>query len=83
MGASVLAVRVGESEVRDLQDVADKPSREHIFRGDSFNDLENIIDKVSQCGGMSLRTSLSQVKEVVNRTLSGTFLCLGTVYTMT
>ncbi|PIK42547.1 putative anthrax toxin receptor 1 [Apostichopus japonicus] len=46
MGASVLAVRVGESEVRDLQDVADKPSREHIFRGDSFNDLENIIDKI-------------------------------------
>lgn len=46
MGASVLAVRVGESETRDLLNVADKPSSEHIFRGDSFNELENIIDKI-------------------------------------
>lgn len=46
MGASVLAVRVGESEIRDLQNVADKPAKEHIFRGDSFTDLQSIIDKV-------------------------------------
>ena len=46
LGAKVLAVRVGESSIRDLQKVADPPAKEHIFKGDTFNDLQDIITQV-------------------------------------
>ncbi|XP_071808768.1 anthrax toxin receptor 1-like [Asterias amurensis] len=46
LGAKVLAVRVGESSIRDLQKVADPPAKEHIFKGDTFNDLQDIITQI-------------------------------------
>ncbi|XP_030835925.1 anthrax toxin receptor 1-like [Strongylocentrotus purpuratus] len=46
LGASVLAVRVGDSNTIDLINVADKPTSQHIFRGDTFNDLDSIIDQI-------------------------------------
>ncbi|XP_022111829.1 anthrax toxin receptor 1-like [Acanthaster planci] len=46
LGAKILAVRVGESSVRDLQKVADPPAKEHIFRGDTFDDLQSIIIQI-------------------------------------
>ncbi|XP_038060812.1 anthrax toxin receptor 1-like [Patiria miniata] len=46
LGAKVLAVRVGDSSLRDLQKVADPPAKEHIFRGDTFNDLQSIITQI-------------------------------------
>ncbi|XP_063968877.1 anthrax toxin receptor 1-like [Lytechinus pictus] len=46
LGARVLAVRVGDSDINDLIDVADKPTSQHIFRGDTFNDLDSVIDQI-------------------------------------
>lgn len=46
LGGSVLAVRVGESSAADLLGVADMPPETHIFQGDSFDDLENIIAQI-------------------------------------
>ncbi|XP_072051094.1 anthrax toxin receptor 1-like [Amphiura filiformis] len=46
LGAKVLAVRVGDSSIRDLRSVADSPSENHIFRGDTFHDLDSIIDNI-------------------------------------
>ncbi|XP_033125085.1 anthrax toxin receptor 1-like [Anneissia japonica] len=42
-GASVIAVSVGDSKERDLRDIADKPYKDHVFRGDTFADLDDII----------------------------------------
>ncbi|XP_072165424.1 anthrax toxin receptor 1-like [Diadema setosum] len=70
-GGSVLAVRVGQSNIRDLVDVADKPSSEHIFRGDSFNDLDHIIDKI-------VNTSCVEILSA-----SPTVVCTGETFNVT
>lgn len=41
-----MAVRVGQSQIDDLLGVANPPSETHIFKGDTFDDLESIIAKV-------------------------------------
>ncbi|PIK42548.1 putative anthrax toxin receptor 1 [Apostichopus japonicus] len=45
-GSTVMAVRVGQSQIDDLLGVANPPSETHIFKGDTFDDLESIIAKI-------------------------------------
>lgn len=61
-GATVLAIRVGKSEIEDLLGVANTPPENYIFRGDSFDDLEDIIAQIVDTSCVEI---LSVTPEVV------------------
>ncbi|XP_071952387.1 anthrax toxin receptor 1-like [Antedon mediterranea] len=43
LGASIIAVSVGDSRPADLRHIADKPFKDHVFRGNTFADLPDVI----------------------------------------
>nr|XP_006814053.1 PREDICTED: anthrax toxin receptor 2-like [Saccoglossus kowalevskii] len=46
LGATVIAVGIGDFDSKQLRAVANFPPDEHIFTGDTFYDLASLIDKI-------------------------------------